>query len=82
MMDKENSRLVWHLTPPEALYAESQSLLTRRRIMVGVLVALALTTVAFAIATAVLAIERIDGDNSTSDPALPCPVRPRQIPHN
>jgi hypothetical protein len=74
-MEDESARLVWHSTPPEALYAESQSLLTRRRIMVAALVFLALTTVAFAIATAVLAIERLDSDDN-SDPALPCPPVP------
>jgi hypothetical protein len=69
-MEDDTARLVWR-SAPESLYAESASLLTRRRIMVGVLVCLALTTVAFAIATLVLAVELSDNN---SDPASCPPV--------
>jgi hypothetical protein len=77
-MEDDTARLVWRSTP-ESLYAESESLLTRRRVMVGVLVCLSLTTVAFAIATLVLAVEL--SDNDSSDPAKPCPPVPHFHPN-
>lgn len=68
----EEEPLVWK-SSVDSLYAD-RSLLSRTgpRVIVAALVCLALTTLAFAIATFVLAAE-LASDNSSSP--TPCPVR-------